>query len=422
MTRISLIFLVSLFCALLAVADSVSPSMQLVLSRRPQLQDGGATPQSFAAWANTRYLLQDACYLGMVTSLGEGVEAHLCIHAGRPVLVFWSKDDQSLPVTIKLGTAAKLYAWGDKTRALRGTTLKLNSEAIPLFVSGVARSYVIEAVRATLVSQGDIVQNEAGTLLDRKYVTGWNDQCAVIMRLLDTARFRDISAKAAELQAVLQTMIEASAALPKEQGQTARFSLYHHLLLAQLQLDEIRLGIAQWQGQLPESRPLSQLEQIKLSNTLVHLLATAAPRTALRGYPVSAQLLRDALADISRPENDLSAREQHCIALLCILLPQLLALEPAATQNLEATASVSHADGKYTLLLTLRNASTEDATGAIQFAWGEEKVNKQFRLVPGAKGELSFPLATAPAADFSVKMTGNLTDGTPIAGTISVTR
>lgn len=375
--------------------------VEFLLARRPALAGGGATPATFAAWANARHLLGEACYLGPVASAGAGIEAHLFIGGDRPILVCWARNGEAA-ATVRAGRDAKLYARGARTGPLPAGRAALSADAVPLFLRGADPAYLAEAMTAALSDEAEW----SGAAAPSGHRTAALDALAAGRYREALARLRDLDAA---MTAFMRGVAEKAAS-----DRPARFALLRRLLLLKMTLADLRTGLGQWLRAADAGVLASTAARLKLREMLQHLLAQAEPATALHGYPVTGALLRGALADLAGLQESYRAREANRLDAACGSLPVLLALEAPAAQNLPATATVTIADGASTLHLLLRNSSAEEAVGSVRFSWDGGSVEKQFRLAAGASGELLQPLEHRPAPGFTVWMDGALADATPI--------
>lgn len=392
-------------------ADSDDPAIALIEAACPQIRAGGSHADDFAAWANTQYLLRDAFTIGEV-GIGVNANAQLFIAQGTPVLAVWSTTDAPASVCIALGQRAKLYASGNATRAVTGKFLDISPRRTPVFVRGVAPEYVATALRAYFLSLDDDPQLKA-VLGDDAWTT-LQQRIMAVDAVLTEKRWLKLVPPLLELERTLDTTLHAILQPVADDSAGVRFSLARQLLQVRLRLCEAHIGVSQWQRQLPKLRTISEIERIQISGTLLHLLAQAEPKTALRGRPVTGRLLREALVDLSRTADSIAPREQARLSFFLWILPQCLPAEPLCVQNIQSVATFVHRDAEMRLTVRVSNTAAEEAQGTLHLTWPGGTATDTLRLPANSSVEYRYPCATVPLGDQSVQISGLLTDGTPL--------
>lgn len=409
-------FLICLWlcCSVLPVvlfADVEDPAISRIEATCPQIHAGGTSADDFAAWANTQYLLRDAFSIGDV-SVGEHVNAQLFIAQGAPLLVIWSNTAAETSIRIALGTRAKLYATGSATRALAGAYLDVTPRRAPVFIRGVAPEYVAAALHAILSGWDDSTQCKA--VLGDEAWTALHQRITAVDAVLTEKRWSALLPPLLELERTIDTALHAVLQPVANDTAVARFPLACQLLQYRLRLCEARIGVAQWQRQLPKLRPISEIERVQISGTLLHLLAQAEPKTALRGRPVTGRLLREALGDYSRTADGSAPREQAWLSFFLWVLPQCLRAEPPCVQNIQGTAKLVHQDAETRLSMHITNTAAEDAQGTLTIAWPGGTATEALRLPAGSAIDYRYPIAAALETGQVVQVNGQLADGTPL--------
>lgn len=421
---------------------AANPAFDNLLESFPKLQGGGQTADTFAAWSNACYLLRNAYTLGPILisepTSHSSTEGVLYFAAGKLVLGYWSDNVEAASVLLKPGKDAKIYGRGHETRSVRGRTLITTSTNLPHFLVNANEGYVAEAAIFTTRIEEDSpatpkkINEELGDMCGASARAAWEQafnklDTALIKRSafdteasdvntqpLNRAAVREIGQDlAAFLQQVDRSYLAACRALD--------FPLALRILKYRLRLQELSCGLAAWQGRLPHSEPLNDAARMKFTADFFHQLAHAEPKTALHGYPVTGGLLRGALALLNDQEN--SRYYQLRLAYLDTAIPYLRAIEPAAMQNLEIGGRLVYDDLGISLILTLHNCSSEQASGAFRFTLFGHPVTQTYRINASQSISITFPIPANVPPLTHIALEGALTDGTPMPSTtITITQ
>lgn len=392
-----------------------STAMQILLHDCPQLSGGGDSVESFASWANGRYLLREGLYAGPVTSLGDNIRAELFLCQQTPVLACWAAKGDT-PVSIALGSRAKFYSWGGRTRSLTGKNLEITATAFPQFIRNVAGSYLLEAVVQT-IQRAQLTEDDGASLLDEvQHIFGEIDketlqrQLSIVSIEMTTVHKRErLEQLEGFLDRLLQQCLLNSAKKDREQSHLA-FRLVHF----RLQVLEAHLALLQWQRLLPKSRPFSDLERMHLLDTALPLLSIAAPKDQLRGFPEVSKLLNAFITDLAHTGKTFLPREQSRCLYLIVFLSRLVELEPQAVQNLQFTLKRTTFDNDPEYLLQIWNNSQEDATGMVIASWVKRKIEIPITILPGKSVIVSLGKASTLPLGANITISGALTDHTPL--------
>ena len=384
------------------------------LRQHPVLLQGGATAATFAAWANSRYLLGDASAIGPVASLGEGVQGYLFVAGGEAIVAFWTGSPDVASAHVAVLPHAKLYSRGARTRVLSNTPAMVPVEGIPIFVRNAAPIYLQEAVRAEIAATMSPLIDALRAFHGNESANEWQAVVSIADEVTTpSALLECLTRQQQAVDALLSSIIQ----LPNSVDARARFALAARLVAWRLRLTDMRDGSRQFISRPGDTAsPFSPIEFSAMQDEFLQWLSLAEPRTALRGRPESGLLLRRALRGLQRIEGKGAPREQEQLTFLYNALPYLLAIEPASVQNLTVTPRVTREETGRTLRLSVRNDSAELAEGWLEIPGFGETMRWQFTIPAGESGE--FPPVMIDAAVAvpapSLFIFGALTDGTPV--------
>jgi len=445
-----------LYCFSTLPVVAANPALDRLLAQFPLLQGGGQTADTFAAWSNANYLLHEAYDIGPILKSKTDIssapaEGELYIAAGKPVLAYWSPYGYTGPVLLMLGKDAKLFGCGNETNRLRGKTLVTTAPTCwPHFLRNPDDGYVAKAalmtvweqdhspiaeiqvdIRDQFTSRRRSIEEELSNIWGASASEAWKQgQKPLVTALISDGALDESTLSAShplnkkvfrEITLGLSTLLRQVDSTFIAVCHKRNFPLALRLLRYRLRLLDMSCGLAMWQGQLAHTQPLDEDQRMKLSADLIHQLARAEPKTSLRGYPVSGGLLRDAM--VMQADERVSRQYQLHIAYLDAALPYLRTIEPTAMQNITITAQCIAANHTTSLIFTLHNGASEQASGTISFTLNGHAISQTFRIAAGQSNNITFPLPADALPLPEIMLEGALTDGTPMQPTtITITQ
>ena len=395
-----------------AVAEIIpgSSAMSRIFATHPSLVGGGESVESFACWANCRYLLPDAVAVGEIFSLGEGVSAFLFIAQGKPVLSFWSNNKQATNAHIKLFSAARLYSYGNLTRKLSVNNVEISASEYPQFIINCSRSYLAEGLNAEITT----VMASLNPLLAQSFSEGTVAKWQTLTAFNFNLSLSETVYYLQQQQDMLDSMISTVVQLPLKDNDTLLFNSAWQMLSWRLRLGALRAGYRQLIGKKNSNSPFSPIDEQTLMDGYLYNLAQAEPKTALRSRPKSGLLLRNAIYELQNQQGKSSLFQQESLIFIHQIIPYLLAIESPVVQNIAISAKISYAVDTAELMIMLQNNSAEKAEGWLEFTWRNKAERRPFEIEAAKSATMRFTITDTADLAKVIQLSGSLTDGTPL--------